>query len=134
MRKEYQNSLTPTEVIKQYKTFKKILESCSTSLQRDNLKQELPIVRWKVEVHDIRNYYGSDSEFILNAIVQLHDPWAWWRGNEFDGGMDLKAILKGKNLKDNLLKFRRGQLVLIEGAVEYNGGRSFNMDSAKLIL
>lgn len=133
MRREDQNSPTPVEVILQDKEYKKQVASCSTTLQKNSLNQELLSVHWEVEVVDV---HGGDDEFydfVLDAKVRLRDPWSWWRGNEFDGDMSLRAYFrKGSGISDYMHKLKRGQRVYVEGKVRYFA-RSFEMNPAKMI-
>jgi hypothetical protein len=133
MRKEDQNRPSPVDVILKDKEYKKQIASCSTSLQRNSLIQELLFVHWEVEVVDV--HAGDDEffDFVLHAKVRLRDPWSWFRGNEFDGDMSLMAYFrKGSGLSDYMHKLNRGQRVYVEGKVRYFA-RSFEMNPATMI-
>lgn len=131
MGKEDQNSPTPVEVILHDKEYRKQVASCSTSLQRNSLIQELLFVHWEVKVFDVR---VGEADFVLWAKVRLRDPWSWWRGNEFDGDFDLWAYIpRGSVLSDYMHKLKSGQRVCVEGKVRYCA-RRFEMKSAKMIM
>lgn len=108
------------------KEFEKISSSCSTTLQRENLKKVISYVNWEVEVLDVRGW-------VLYATVQLYDPWSWWRGNEFDGKMDVTARLQADVPQEYLLKLNKGQRVWVKGPVTFLS-RTFKIDPAMLVI